>query len=114
MGEELDWHRVASHLSMTVDEARETISSTGFLKWVWFLEWKDITEFRREDHYLAQIAATMERCHVKHPSKVKDKDKLIVFSRRKRSKPIDPAMRMQKSKNFWLGHARAHGMKTKR
>ena len=96
---------------MTVDDAQATISSTGFLDWVWFLEWKDITEFRREDHYFAQLAATMVRCHVKHPSKVKDKDHMIVFSRKKRAKAVDPVTRMQRSKNFWLGHARANGMR---
>jgi len=87
---------------MTVDQAQASLSSTGFLDWIAFLDWKSTEEFRREDYYMAQIAAAIERGHVKNPSSITLKRMLLKFSSNKRS-PQTMESNLSKSKSFWLG-----------
>lgn len=81
------------------------MTSTEFVKWVRFLEWRDVEEFRREDYYLAQIAAQIERGHVKNPSQVTIQRKLLKFT--SQEPPKDAGKQVQKSKAFWMTLARA-------
>ena len=89
---------MASHLGRTVAEAQLALSSTQFLDWIWFLDWKATEEFKREDYYMAQIAACIERGHVKNPRSVTLKKMLIDFSPKKKS----TEQRLQNSKSMWL------------
>lgn len=93
---------MASHLGRTTQEAQATLTSTEFLKWVWFLDWKATEEFRREDFYLAQIAAEIVRGNVKHPKKIKLKNLLLDFTAKGRTRQTDE-QRLQRSKDHWLG-----------
>ena len=98
---------MASHLHLTVQEAQAKITYTEFLKWVWYLNWRDTEEFNRQDFYLAQIAAEICKGQVKKPKKIKLKNFLLDFSL-KDSKPkkVDPEeqkKRMTDSKRYWLG-----------
>jgi len=110
-GEELAWFRVASHLGRTVQEAQATLTSTEFLKWVWFLDWKATKEFRREDYYMANIAACVERGHVKKPKAVTLEKMLLKFSSKKELETAEN--KLQKSKSFWMGFAGLIGKKDK-
>jgi len=93
------WYRIASHLGRTVQEAQETITSTEFLEWAKFLEWKDTEEFCRQDFYLAQIAAQIQRGQVKNPSSVTIQRKLLRFTFKERPKSKEVAI--QRSKAYW-------------
>lgn len=101
------WHRVAFHLGRTVPEAQASMTSTEFVKWVRFLDWRDVEEFRREDFYLAQIAAAVERGHVKHPAKITVQSKILKFT--SQDSPKDPGKDVKESKAFWLSLARVRG-----
>ena len=103
MGERLLWFRVASHLGMPVQAAMESMTSTEFLDWVWFLEWRDTEEFNRTDFYLAQIAAQIEKGQVKSPGRVTTKNKLLKFVREDKHHPESVEHRVQNSKNYWMG-----------
>jgi len=85
-----------------VQEAQATITSSEFVEWVWFLEWKDTKEFRREDYYLAQITAMIERTNVKNPPPFDRaiKAKLLNFSPTKTNTPKGK-QQMSNSKSFW-------------
>jgi len=96
---------------MSVYQTRERISSTEFLKWIWFLEWKATEEFDRKDFYLAQIAAEIVRGQVKKPKKIKLKDFLLDF---KKEKAEPSKEQMQRSKKFWLGAVGVIGKKQNR
>jgi hypothetical protein len=77
------------------------MTSTEFIKWVRYLEWRDVEEFRREDFYLAQIAAQVERGYVKHPSQVTLQKKLLKFTTQ--GEPSKGAgSHVQTSKAFWM------------
>lgn len=80
-----------------------------------FLEWKDTEEFNRQDYYLAQIAAQVERGQVKNPSSVTVEGKLIKFVEKKDVEKKEETEEEQNkkvvvSKSFWLG---ATGVKKK-
>lgn len=81
------------------------MTSTEFIKWIRYLEWRDVEEFRREDFYLAQIAAQIERANVKHPSQVTIQKKLLKFTTREPPQKVDG--RVQQSKAYWLSLTRA-------
>jgi len=76
------------------------MTSTEFMKWVRYLEWRDVEEFRREDYYLAQIAVAVERGHVKNPSKIQIKDKLLKFTTSPTPSPARQSQ-VRESKTFW-------------
>ena len=80
------------------------MTSTEFVKWVRFLDWRDTEEFRREDYYLAQIAAQIERGQVKTPSQVTIQRKMLKFTTRE--PPQDAKKDIQHSKSFWLALTR--------
>ena len=73
------------------------------MDWAWFLDWEATEEFRREDYYLAQIAAQVERANVKNPSSVTIKKKLLKFVAESKGQPQTGEERIQTSKNFWKG-----------
>lgn len=87
---------------MTVTEAQATITSTEFLKWKWYLDWRDLYEFNRQDFYLAQIAAEVVRPHLKRAQSktLKASDFLIKFEPKK-SEKMELERRSEQSKNFW-------------
>jgi len=77
------------------------MTSTEFLEWVWFLNWSATEEFRREDFYLAQIAALIERAHFKG-SRATIADKILEFRPERRGSATDQRERIAKSKAFWM------------
>jgi len=74
------------------------------LKWIWFLDWKGTEEFNRQDFYLAQIAAEIERGQVRNPALVTIQRKILKFS--SKTLPKDLEDKIQASKNFWVGITR--------
>ena len=76
-------------------------TSIQFVKWMWYLNWRDIKEFRREDFYLAQISSSVERGNVKNPSKVTIKSHMLKFGSEGGLKK--QGTDIQTSKNFWRG-----------
>ncbi len=93
---------VASHLGgRTVQDAQESLTSTGFLKWVWYLEWDEFKRQKKLDYYLAQIAVEIERTRAKNPKKSKIEDKLIQFNTEK--KVLSKKTRLRRSWIFWKG-----------
>lgn len=78
------------------------MTSTEFVKWVRYLDWRDVEEFRREDFYLAQIAAEIHRANSKRPARVTLEKKLLKFSSKDSPKRLSDH-RMDSSKAFWLG-----------
>ena len=101
----MQWFRVASHLSRTVDEAQDTITSTGFLKWIWFLDWKEWRQQRREDYYQAQISASVVKGWAENPDRVTPEKMLMTFVPELEKKPMSKEMRLQNSQNYWKGVA---------
>jgi hypothetical protein len=97
-------------LGRTVQEAQATLTSTDFLKWIWFLDWKSTEEFRREDYYMAQIAAAVERGHVKKPSSITLQRMLLKFKSNNKM-PSTMEGKLQNSKSFWLGITGLRGNK---
>ena len=82
------------------------------MKWIWFLNWKATEEFRREDYYLAQIAADVTRGQVKNRSSVTLQRKLLKFSKRKRrAQSVDDMI--YTSKTYWRSVAGIEGRKRK-
>lgn len=79
--EKLPWFRVASHLGMTVREARSRMSYEELLDWLEFLRWEQ-KQVNKEDLYLAQIAATIMRSVVKNPKQVRLEHYLLKFDDR--------------------------------
>ena len=82
--------------------------------WMEFLE-RERSTFHREDYYFAQIAAEVRRAKARcnNPKRVKLKDFLLKFRTRRKKRqalPLDPAKRMEHSKDFWLS---ALGVKRK-
>ena len=88
----------------------ESVTSTEFLDWIWYLDWKDTKEFNRSDHYLAQIAAQIERGQVKHPEKVTVQSKILKFTK-DGDKQVEAKNGVQNSKNYWMALAGIKGKK---
>ena len=93
------WYRLASHLCMTVQEVQAKITSSEFLEWAWYLNWRDTEEFNRQDFYLANIAASVDRGNVKHPRKIKLENYILKFHNRPNQ---DSGDKMRRSKQHWL------------
>lgn len=71
--------------------------------------WKETEEFRREDYYLAQIAACVTRGHVKNPRSVTLQRMLLDFKAKRQ--PQSENHRIQRSKSVWLGMTGVWGNK---
>ena len=85
---------------------RET-TSTEFLEWIRYRE-LDMETHRREDYYLAQIAAECHRSVAKHPNSVKLEQFLLKLTLKKaqKEKPLTEevkAVRLANSKAAWFG-----------
>ena len=70
---------------------------TEFLDWLEFLNWNEKRETKL-DHYLAQIAAEINKGMVKDPKKVKREHFLLKVV----EAPNKQKERMQHSKSVWL------------
>lgn len=95
------WFRVASHLGRTVPEAQASLSSTDFLKWCWFLGWKETEEFNRQDYYLAQISSDISRIFASKPQRITIESQMLKFT--DQQAPQTSEHRIQNSKNYWMG-----------
>lgn len=100
---------LADELGMSLARCQKEISSREFLLWRAYRQWKLSNEFKKEHHYLAQIAAEVRRSNpkVKNPRSIKDKDFLLKFEPKKSGKvvPKDPKLQLSMSKGFWFGLA---------
>ncbi len=87
---------------MSTQRAQFEIPSTEFMDWIAYLDDREINEFRREDFYLANIAAEIRRSYVKDPMSVKNESFLLKFKKGK-SKKIKTTMKeaTRKAKMFW-------------
>lgn len=61
-------------------------TSSEFAEWCAFMDQEDAESFRRQDYYLAQIAAEVRRSYVKRPETVKIEDLLLKFTEEERPK----------------------------
>lgn len=96
------WLELASHLHKTLQEVKQQTTSTEFLLWVEYLKLKR-KEPRREDYYLAQIAAEVCKARAKYPDKVKLTDFILKFSvEKKKKKKMSIKKKIEASKRFWF------------
>lgn len=100
-GEDWLWYKLASHLHCPLQRLQQETTSTEFVKWIEYLQ-QDLDITRREDYYLAQIAAEVRRGNVKRPEKIKLKDFILKFGGRKRKKrKMSLKERARVSKSWW-------------
>lgn len=97
IGETWWWYRLASHLSMPVQQVKQMTSSSDFTNWMVYLE-EEPNKFNALYFYLAQIAAEVRRSFIKHPDKVKTNDFMIKFVDKKSSN----VKKAKQSKSTWL------------
>ena len=76
------------------------MGSREFVSWTVFLN-REAKEPRREDYYLAQIAAEVRRSRVKNPRSVRVEQLLLRFTTSP-GPPPDAETRTRRSKAFWL------------
>jgi len=92
---------------MPLQRVKAETTSTEFVDWLQYLE-QDWNRPRREDWYLAQVAAEVRRSRVMEPGKVKTKELLIEFESGERTddgnKPTEEqlATRTARSKAAWF------------
>lgn len=53
--------KLASHLGMSLKRCKRETSSIEFVMWLVWLEEQELTQFSKQDHYLAQIAMEIRR-----------------------------------------------------
>lgn len=89
---------------MALQEVMEKTTSSEFIEWMAYLD-LEMHQTKKEDYYLAQVAAEVRRSFVKSPQSVHVKDFILSFTRAERSSPggdspviEDPT---QRSKNYW-------------
>lgn len=82
----------------------EKTTSSEFIEWMAYLD-LEMHQTKKEDYYLAQVAAEVRRSFVKSPQSVHVKDFILSFTRAERSSlgGGSPAMEdpIQRSKNYW-------------
>ena len=94
--------KLASHLHYSLQRVKNETTSTEFIMWQEYLG-KEFMVARREDYYLAQIAAEIRRTISKYPKKIKLQDFLLKFKNKKRDKmsELDLKEKTRRSKSFW-------------
>ena len=85
---------------MPVQEVQAKTTSAEFVMWMAYLE-QDQTDHRREDYYMAQVAAEIRRGNSKKPQKIRVDDFLLKYSKKKERQSTD------EQKNIFKGIARA-------
>jgi hypothetical protein len=89
---------------MALQEVMEKTTSSEFIEWMAYLD-LEMHQTKKEDYYLAQVAAEVRRSFVKSPQSVHVKDFILSFTRAERSSlgGGSPAMEdpTQRSKNYW-------------
>jgi hypothetical protein len=73
-------------------------TSTEFVEWQEYFE-KELNMPRREDYYLAQIAAEVYRGNAKTPASVRTNHFLLKFTTEEKKKPISEAEIQQRTVN---------------
>ena len=87
---------MASHLRLTVEDARNKLTFRELLEWLQFLDMEE-RRHTKQEYYLAQIAAEIRRGQVKSPAQVKMNDFLISLKPKVEKKP-------EGSKHIWAAH----------
>jgi len=88
---------------MSVQRAQFEITSTEFIDWITYLDDEEGNRIRKEDYYLANIAAEVRRSYVKNPAKVKLESFLMKFKGKDVSKrpKMTRKERTKRAKSFW-------------
>ncbi len=86
---------------MSVDEAQDKISSTGFVAWCVYLEQVEWEDRSKLEYYLAQVAAVVCRGYAKNPKTIKVEQFLLDFKAPSNA-PKTVEERTFVSKQFWL------------
>ena len=87
---------------MSVQRAQFEIPSTEFIDWIVYLDDEELNGFRREEFYLANIAAEIRRSWIKNPVGVKLESFLMRFKKGKTEKPkMTKVERTKRAKAFW-------------
>jgi len=89
---------------MSVQRTQSEVTSSEYMDWIAYLDEEELNGFRREEYYLAAIAAEVRRSYVKDPEKVEVKSFLIKFKRGKETKKVEKTKeeRIKASKTFWM------------
>lgn len=90
---------------MALQEVMEKTTSSEFIEWMAYLD-LEMHQTKKEDYYLAQVAAEVRRSFVKSPQSVHVKDFILSFTQTKKSVPVgeqSPEVEdsLQRSKDFW-------------
>jgi len=104
----LAWFILAYKLGVPVRRLQRETSSTDFIRWVEFLRLeKEREENERyvttaDQHYLAQIAMEICKGNVKHPSRLKIRDFLLKFMKKKSGEKISTEEKADQTKNYFM------------
>ena len=88
---------------MSVQRAQFEITSSEFVDWITYFDEEETESFRREDYYLANIAAEIRRSYVKDPMKVQLESFLMKTKKDKpgKLKKMTKEERTTRAKAFW-------------
>ena len=91
---------------MSLQRVQEETTSSEFVDWKMYLVLREEQKFfvyEKEDYYLAQIAAEMRRTFAKHPRRIKLKDFILQFKRKKekKKKKMSVKERTKEMKAWW-------------
>lgn len=86
---------------MTTEQAKDTISSSDFTKWLWYLDWYDTEKFDRRDYYDAQITSAIERHYAKTPQRITLKGNLLCFKPKGKASQMSKEEYTAASKAYW-------------
>ena len=91
---------------MSLQRCQTETTSTEFLDWQQYLV-QEINFPRKQDYYLAQIAAEVRRVMNKNPNSIKVEDLLMKFEghvdEEEKPTPIDKETRTASNKSKWFG-----------
>ena len=85
---------------MSVQRTQFEITSTEFLDWMVYLD-EEESRFKKQDYYLANIAAEIRRSFVKHPEKVKTESFLMQFKKKVRTGKLSIKERTKRAKRIF-------------
>ena len=86
-GERLSWHKLASHLKMSLQRCQQETTSTEFNDWMVYLE-MEAQSIKPEYYYWAMIASEIRMHIAKKPELVKIQNFILKFGPKKKEKEL--------------------------
>jgi hypothetical protein len=84
-----------------VAEWQRVMGAREFKRWIRYFTW-ELNHANVDRDYLAQIACEVRRSYLKDPRKANLGDFRLKYETEEKA-PMAPAVRLQNSKNYWLG-----------